>query len=251
MRMRTWTVGLVLLAIAIGASHADARKFRYASGPKAPDDTVLTVADPYLDPIVRTRGPRVPYTNLQLLEFVADRAAAEALTRSPLDTGMHVTLAPTRDHVMNFIVEQSLTQALTDRGIEVTVRRAPIADDSLVTLLQPAPDPVLEYTLGSSKVSYLRLVGWLPGRVRIERQALVQGSLALRDPTSARVLWTQNLGQNLIDRIGRSEVSLVEDSRYPELQSPVPGRNVDKVLEPVVVVAVVGGLVALFFQNRP
>ena len=27
--------------------------------------------------------------------------------------------------------------------------------------------------------------------------------------------------------------------------------NVDKVLEPVVVVAVVGGLVALFFQNRP
>jgi len=249
--MRIWIAGLVLLGLGLGASQSDARKFRYASGPKAPDDTVLTVADPYLDPIVRTRGPRVPYTNLQLLEFVADRAAAEALTRSPLDTGMHVTLAPTRDHPMNFIVEQSLTQSLTDRGVEVTVRRSPIPDDSLVTLMQPAPDPVLEYTLGSSKVTYLRLVGWLPGRVRVERQALVQGSVALRDPISARVLWTQNLGQNLIDRISRNEVSLVEDSRYPELQAPVPGRNVDKVLEPVVVVAVVGGLVALFFQNRP
>ena len=251
MRMRTWTLWLALAATALGVSHADAKKFRYASGPKAAEDTVLTAADPYLDPIVRERGPRVPYTNLQLIEFVAARAADEAMGRSPLDTGMHVTLAPSREHPMNFVVEQALIKSLTGRGIEVTVRRSPIPDDSLRTLLQPAPDPVLEYALGSSKVTYLRLVGFLPGRVRVERQALVQGSLALRDPVTARVLWTKDMGQNLIDRVSRNEVSLIEDSRYPELTSPVPSRNVDKVVEPIVVVAVVGGLVALFFQNRP
>ncbi len=251
MRTRMWTAVLFVAAVAIGAARAEAKEFRYASGPKAPDDTVLTVADPYLDPIVRSRGPRVPYTNLQIIEFVADRAAEEAMTRSPLDTGMHVTVAPAREHPMNFVLEQSLIRSLTRRGIEVTVRRSPIPDDSLRTLSQPAPDPVLEYTLGSAKVTYLRLVGYLPGRVRIERQALMQGGLALRDPTTSRVLWTQNLGQNLIDRFSRGEVSLVEDGRFPELQSPVPGRNVDKVIEPIVVVAVVGGLVALFFQNRP
>lgn len=251
MRKRTWIVWLTLLAISTGAVHADAKKFRYASGPKAPEDTVLTAADSYLQPIVRERGPRVPFTNLQLIEYVANRAAHEAMARSPLDTGMHVTLAPSREHPMNFVLEKSLIKTLTGRGIEVTVRRSPIPDDSLRTLLQPAPDPVLEYSLGSSKVTYLRLVGFLPGRVKIERQALLQGSLALRDPTTSRVLWTQDMGQNLIDRINRGEVSLVEDSRFPELQSTVPGRNIDKVVEPIVVVAVVGGLVALFFQNRP
>jgi hypothetical protein len=31
----------------------------------------------------------------------------------------------------------------------------------------------------------------------------------------------------------------------------VPTRNVGKIFEPVIVVAVVSGLAALFFQNRP
>ena len=31
----------------------------------------------------------------------------------------------------------------------------------------------------------------------------------------------------------------------------MPERNFDKVMEPVIVLAVVGGLVALFFANRP
>jgi hypothetical protein len=46
-------------------------------------------------------------------------------------------------------------------------------------------------------------------------------------------------------------VSVVEDDRYSDLKSPVPTRNVSKVFEPVIVVAVVVGLSALFFQNRP
>ena len=43
----------------------------------------------------------------------------------------------------------------------------------------------------------------------------------------------------------------MEEERFPDLKSEIPQRNADKVFEPVLVVAVVGGLVALFFQNRP
>ena len=39
--------------------------------------------------------------------------------------------------------------------------------------------------------------------------------------------------------------------RYADLKSPVPVRNVGKVFEPLTVIAVVAGLAALFFQNRP
>jgi hypothetical protein len=242
-----WTLALLTL---VAVAPAEAKKFRYASGPKAPEDSVLSVADRYLDPIVRSRGPRVPYTNLQLTQFVADSAVAVALAPAILDAGTHVVLAPAIDHPLNFVMEHSLLKSLARRGVEVTVRRTPIPDDSLKRIFGRPGDPVLEYTLGSAKVTYLRFVGMLPGRVKIERQSLVTGSLSMRDPNSSRVLWTGDIGMNLVDRFPRGQVSLVEESRYPDLKAEVPQRNVDKVLEPVIVVAVIGGLVALFFQNQ-
>ena len=105
--------------------------------------------------------------------------------------------------------------------------------------------------LGATRVTYLRLVGWLPGRVRIERQAQVEGQLVMRDPVTRRVLWTGDASYNLLDSFPRGQLSTVEDPRNPELKSPVPERNVDKIAEPVIVIAIVSGLVALFFQNRP
>src|SRR5262249_17324667 len=101
------------------------------------------------------------------------------------------------------------------------------------------------------KVTYLRLVGLLPGRVKIERQSLVTGSIGMRDPNSAPGLWTTDTGQNFVDRFARNQGSLGGEERHPAPKSEGPQRDADKEMEPVVVVAVVGGLVALFFQNRP
>lgn len=251
MRARLAGLLLALLAFAVLAPRVEAKKFRYASGPKAPEDTVLSVSNTYLEPVVRTRGPRVPYTNLQLTQFVADSAAGRALATSPLESGQHVVLVPTHDHPLNFLLEHALIRDLGRRGVQVTIRRAPVPDDSVAVLYGTQGDPLLEYTVSSAKVTYVRLVGWLPGRVKIERQSLIQGTVGLREPSSSRVLWTNDLGQNFVDRFSRGQVSLVEDPHYPDLKDDVPGRNVDKVFEPVIVVAVVGGLVALFFQNRP
>ncbi len=250
--MRSRLAAFLLAALALGtlATKADAKKFRYSSGPKPPADTTLAVANPYLDPVVGARGPRVPYTNLQVAGFVADSAVAAGLAGVPLESGVHVVLAPTRDHPMNFVLEDALVDALTSRGVQVTIRRSPIPDDSVGT--GPVlSDPILEYTTGSVRTTYVRLVGFLPGRVKVERQTLVTGVLGLRDPATSRVLWTGRMAQSFVDRFPRSQVALVEDARYTDLKDTPPERNVDKVFEPIIVVAVVGGLVALFFQNRP
>jgi hypothetical protein len=251
MRMTSRVPAALLLALVLCAPAAEAKKFRYASGPKLPEDTTLAVANRYLEPVVRSRGPRVPYTNLQLTQFVADSAVARSLASAVVDSGTHAVLAPALDHPLNFVLEHSLLKALSNRGVDVTVRRDPIPDDSLRTLFGRPGDPVLEYTLGSARVTYLRFVGILPGRVKVERQALITGTIGMRDPNTSRVLWTSDLGQNFVDRFSRNQVSMVEEERYPDLKSELPARNVDKVLEPVIVVAVVAGLVALFFQNRP
>ena len=73
----------------------------------------------------------------------------------------------------------------------------------------------------------------------------------MRDPRSANMLWSSDASYNLVDAFPHDRVSLVEDDRYADLKGATPTRNVGKVFEPVVVVAVVAGLVALFFQNRP
>ncbi len=248
--IRAW-LAVALAGLLLVPAAAQAKKFRYASGPKAPADTAYSVSQMDLQPIVRARGPRLPATNLQLVSLVAHTAFDRGLAGAPVDTGGHVVLAPAESHPLNFVVEHAILRHLARSGVSATVRRSLIPDDSLATVGGTAGDPVLEYQLATARVSYLRLVGWLPGRVKIERQGLVEGSLTLRDPRSARVLWTGDAAFNLIDAFPRGSVPLVEDPRYTDLRSEVPQRNLDKVVEPVIVVAVVAGLVGLFFQNRP
>ena len=248
--MRPW-ITLVLMAAVLGAGSAEAKKIRYASGPKPTVDTVLSVAEPELEPIVRVRGPRVPLTNLQLVTTVANVSFQRALASAPLDSGGHVLLAPAESHPLNFVVEHAVLRMLARRGVTATVRRSILPDDSLLAIAGSPHVPVLEYQLASARVTYLRLRGWLPGRVRIERQALVEGGLTLRDPTTSTVLWTGDAIHNLVDAFPRGQLPLVEDARYSDLKGTVPTRSAGKALEPIAVVAIIGGLVALFFQNRP
>jgi hypothetical protein len=242
---------LALLGALLAAGSAEAKKIRYASGPKPAVDTVLSVAEPLLEPIVRVRGPRVPLTNLQLVTTVANVAFQRALATAPLDSGGHVVLAPAESHPLNFVVEHAILRTLARRGVTAAVRRTILPDDSLAAVAGSPGDPVLEYQLASARVTYLRLRGWLPGRVKIERQALVEGALTMRDPATSTVLWTGDAVHNLVDAFPRGQLSLVEDERYTDLKAEAPGRSAGKALEPMAVVAIIGGLVALFFQNRP
>jgi hypothetical protein len=252
--MRRLRIGVVLVAACAcvgGGARVEGKTFRYSSGPKAPTDTVLSTAQTEVEPIVRARGPKVPATNLQMTEMVANVAFDRALQAAPLDSGMHVTIAPAGMHPLNFMVEHAILKHFTRRGVVATVRRQPLPEDSALAVAVTAEDPVLEYQLASARVTYLRLVGWLPGRVKIERQALVEGQLTMRDPRSLRVLWTGDASYNLLDAFPKGQLSLVEDNRYADLRGQPPTRNIDKVVEPVIVVAIIAGLVALFFQNRP
>jgi len=238
------------LVLLLAAAPAGAKTFRYAGGPQAPADTVLSVAVPELEMVVRARGPRVPLTNLQLVTLVANAAFENGLKTAPLDSGLTVLLAPAGEHPLNFLAEHAVLRDLGRRGVSASVRRTPVLDDS-VAVAMGSGARLLEYQIASARVSYIRLRGWLPGRVKIERQALVEARLTLREGHGSTVRWTGDATHNLVDAFPRGQVTLVEDATHPDLKCEIPTRSVDKVVEPVIVVAIVGGLVALFFQNRP
>jgi hypothetical protein len=250
MRVRAWLWVAVGLTI---ASSAEAKKFRYAEGPKPPGDTTYSAAEVVLEPVVRSRGPRVAPTNLQVISLVANTAIQQALRSVPLDSGSHVTLAPAEGHPLNFLIEHSVLRELSRRRISATVRRSVVPDDSLALLAMGERDPLLEYQLASARITYLRLIGGyvLPSRAKVERQGLVEGGLVLRDPATSRVLWTQDASANLVDAVPRGQLRLVEDERFSDLKSVVPERNLGRYTEPLILGAVVTGLIVLFFQNRP
>ncbi|NOT35586.1 MAG: hypothetical protein HOP12_15685 [Candidatus Eisenbacteria bacterium] len=246
-----WLFPWVACGLIATAAPAVAKKVRYDGAPPAPADTTFSTARIVDEPVVRARGPAVPPTNFQVIARVARTAFDRAIASCPVDSGTRVLLAPGESHPLNFMAEHAVLQALSRSGISARVRRSIIPDDSLAAYAAGGGEPVLEYQLASARVTYLRLRGWLPGRVKIERQGLVEGSLTLRDPGTASVLWTQDASFNLVDAFPRGRLSLVEDARFSELRSPAPGRSVDKAVEPIIVVGIVAGLVALFFQNRP
>lgn len=250
MRVRLALTALLVLGL---ASSAEAKKFRYTEGPRAPQDTAFTVAEVVLEPVVGGRGLRVAPTNLQIINLVANAAVQRALATAPLDSGSHVTLAPAESHPLNFVVEHAVLRELARRKVSVTVRRSVIPDDSLALLSMADRDPLLEYQLASARITYLRLVGGylLPSRAKVERQGLVESGLVMRDPATSRVLWTGDATSNLVDRVPRGQLTLAEDERFTDLKGTLPERNLGRYAEPLVVAGVVGGLVILFFQNRP
>ena len=249
MRVMLVVLGVTLLV----APMAEAKKFQYSSGPKPAADTSYSVAETALEPVTSSRGPKVAPTNLNLIGMVADAGLPKALVTAPLDSGMHVLLAPAESHPLNFVIEHAALRALSKRGVSVTVRRTLIPDDSLMTLAEGGGDPILEYQLASARITYLRLIGGyiLPSRTKVERQALVQGTLTLRDPANARVTWVGDINHNLVDQVPRGQLKLIEDERFSDLKAELPERNLGRLVEPIIVVAVVAGLVVLFFQNRP
>jgi hypothetical protein len=252
MRLRVPGLLLALSAtVLLAAVPAEAKKFRYASGPAPSPDTGMAVAEVELEPVGTGSGPKVAPSNLQLAVMVANTAVGRALSSAPLDSGMHVVLTPAESHPLNFVLERAALRTLTRRGVTAAVRRTVLPDDSVAVV--GAGDPVLEYQLATARITYVRLIGGylLPSRVKVERQALVEGSFTLRDPAGGRVLWTGEAAYNLVDRFPRSQLALVEDERYGDLKGVVPERSLGNYIEPVIVVAVVAGLIVLFFQNRP
>src|SRR5881296_1065867 len=140
MRLRLCFALLLVLSAAPGAW---AKTYKDKSGPQAPADTALSVAEVEVQPIVRARGPRVPATNLQLVGLVANTAFERALAAAPLDSGTRLTLAPQAGHALNYIVEYAVLRNLSKRKVTAVVRRTPLPEDSTLTQALGGDDPVL------------------------------------------------------------------------------------------------------------
>lgn len=88
------------------------------------------------------------------------------------------------------------------------------------------------------------------GKRMVTRKAGLNFSFRLEDNATGKVLWTKRGKEERSDMIKKSLVKSVNNQSYPLLSPSLPDDPQSRFLEPALVVAVVGGLIYLFFANR-
>ena len=112
--------------------------------------------------------------------------------------------------------------------------------------------PLLEFHVEEARVDYPRMfrTGVFGGQ-HVERRAIGRITAELLRPDSRAVYWVGSADTSYSDVVLRSDLTVLEDQSRPEARGTVPTQNWTKLAEPVLVGALVVGLVALFYTNRP
>ena len=88
------------------------------------------------------------------------------------------------------------------------------------------------------------------GEKQISRYAAANLHAELRDSTGNLVQWSGHGEAARIDEVPKDALAILEGQNYPFTPPTLPAKSTGKILEPIVVTAVIVGLVLLFVSNR-
>ena len=148
------------------------------------------------------------------------------------------------EHPGNWLLEDELVFYLLSSNYKVTLRSTEPNNN--------LPESwSLFYRIIEMSLNYPKIErkGFL-GKRMVTREAWLNLSFRLEDNATGKVLWTKRGKEERSDLIKRSMIKSVNNQSYPFLSPPLPDDPQSRFLEPALVVAVVGGLIYLFFANR-
>lgn len=221
-------------------------------------------------------------TNAALLESTLSRAIETVLRSMPVSNlTKPVVLTPGAVHEAGWMVEGILGEKLREEGVEVVVSsfKTPAvatppettAVDSLAAAdtagvappqtLQPqatqpqapqeVPHLVLEYRITELGIEYPRV--WrsnFVGRKMLERYACAAIHVRLVEDGSGALVWAGDGRAVQSDEVPVSQLSLLEGKGEDWQKGTLPAGKMGAVVEPLVVTAIVAGLVYLFYSNK-
>ncbi len=191
-------------------------------------------------------APALPRPNLTVITELVREVVTEAIERMRLPEACEIHLSQVDQHDASWLVQSILLEELTARGHVVVMGSTSQAGS------EESARPVYEisYRVVSCSTAYPRAWReWVIGSRKVERKTSVDIHFRLSDATGV-IVWAGNVDQE------RREI--IPGERLDELATPgqsfaspemEPG-GWDKVLEPVVVAGIVGGLIYLFYTSR-
>jgi len=187
-----------------------------------------------------------PTSNIAVLRSLTSDLAADAVGRMKIPSGSPVYLKQVESHEASWLVQSILLEELTGRGHSAMTGAMPPPDEEA----EGPPPYEIAYRVVSCGTTFPRAWRqWVIGSRKVERRAGVDVYFQLSD-SSAAIIWAGNVQRDKREIIpgGRLEDLATPGQSFttPELE---PG-GWDKVLEPVLVAGIVGGLIYLFYTSR-
>jgi hypothetical protein len=186
------------------------------------------------------RADPVP-TNYELVRATAHEACAKLVQNlRGHTTTERLTVRGVGTSPGNFLVENTLTSALTEAGFQVKTR-ADTANGSVVEF------EVVDLGLAYPDVHRSALFG----SKRVEREARARIFARLVDGERGQVVWADQAEGRRRDEVSAKQLPELEEQNPAEyVKATLPPDRWNKVVEPVVVTTIIAGLILLFFSNQ-
>lgn len=181
-------------------------------------------------------------TNLDLMTGLGNQVVEDIIGKiNPPDVqGIRVRLIPGGTGEEYQLLDHVFTTILEQRGIE-TVHGAQGVGDSLYALDYKVP----VFRLSYPKVYRSHLIG---GK-KVKREANLRVTAKLLSNTGD-VVWIGESVAEASDRFSHGDLPRIQEGSYEFVQPEMPDSGWGKIVEPVLVSAIIVGMVYLFFSNQ-
>ena len=180
-------------------------------------------------------------TNLDLMTQLGKQVAEEIIGKIDPDIrGVKLEVVPAGNTEEYLVLDDIFTSLLEGKGID-TVRRSSASTESHYALELKVPVFRLTYP----KVYRSYLIG---GKM-VKRDANIRVKAQLISDTGD-VVWIGESSAQKADQFSHGDLARIQEGSYAFVKPEMPGSGWGKVVEPVLVSAIIVGMVYLFFSNQ-
>jgi hypothetical protein len=185
-----------------------------------------------------------PPSNEEFLRESIKSLIVQTFDDLPKVYSRYILLKADQDHPANWLLEDELISYLLSSKHQVGLRSNETSEES-------AESSSLFYRIIELSLDYpeIKRKGFF-GKRLVTRRTSLNFSFRLEDNETGRVLWSKRGKHQRSDLIERSMIKSLNNESYPILSPSLPQDYQSRFIEPALVVAVVGGLIYLFFANR-
>lgn len=192
----------------------------------------------------------IPMSNINVLSDLTRIVVGDALDAMGISAGAEVRIDQIDTHGANWLVQSILLEELTDRGHTVRTAATLPAGGGMVARVDEVESYDVSYRIVSCDATYTRVWReWMVGTRKVERRSSVDIYFRLADASNA-IVWAGSEERERRDIVPGSRLDTLgtpgQSFTSPEIE---PG-GWDKVIEPVVVAGIVGGLIYLFYTSK-
>ncbi|MBD3349353.1 MAG: PorV/PorQ family protein [Candidatus Eisenbacteria bacterium] len=185
----------------------------------------------------------VPKSNMTVLADLTREVVTEAVERMGLPEGSELRIVQGEQNDASWLVHSVILEELTSRGHVV------MASGSDATGSE-RPRFEVWYKIITCQTTIPRSWReWVVGPRKVERKSRCDIHFRLSDENSA-VVWAGNVERERREIIRGDRLSELATPGQPFVSPEVAAEGWDKMLEPVVVAGIVGGLIYLFYTSR-